>query len=507
MRALRRLWQHVPTPLALLLVVVAVCGTMWVLIVPAWGAPDEDAHFAYTASLADLGRLPGGTGNAVSREQRQSMDYTNTDATTFFPYAKPEWSPVAEREWRTNSRLADRRDGGGVGAASSYPPAYYLFATIPYKIAGKSDVLTRVYAVRAASLLWLLVATTAAWLLAGEVFGRRRPLQLVTAATVGLWPMLTFISSSVTPDGMLVALWALSTWLGASLVLRGPSLWRAVALAFCVGLAVVTKTTALALIPPALIALAFVAWPLRRRIAVRRMVAVAGVALAFLVPVGTWFAVANHNGRPAWEQTQVVSGKATPEEGKVARTSSPRLFASYLWQYYLPRLPFMTKTKNIFPVISSYPAAQVWLGSGWAVFGWVNVWFPNWVYYIFLGVVILVAAGLLATARGRARRGDGPRRITLANPRARLAVFVTVMVGLLWAGLHWTDYQLYVNQEAPFLQGRYLLPIAPLLALLVAQSTRALPMRWRAAGQGALLGGLIVFQVACLGLVAARYYA
>jgi 4-amino-4-deoxy-L-arabinose transferase-like glycosyltransferase len=487
-KALGRLWRRVPPPLALLLVVVAVFGAMWVLIVPAWGAPDEDAHFAYTASLADLGRLPGGEGNAVSREQRQSMDYTNTDATTFFPYAKPEWSAVAEREWRANSRSADRRDGGGVGAASSYPPAYYLFATIPYKIAGKSDVLTRVYTVRAASLLWLLVATTAAWLLAGEVFGRRRPLQLVTAATV--------------------ALWALSTWLGASLALRGPSLWRAVALAFCVGLAVVTKTTALALIPPALIALAFAAWPLRRRIPVRRVVAVAGVAVAFLIPVGTWYAVANHSGRPAWEQTQVVSGNTKPEEGKVARTSSPRLFASYMWQYYLPRLPFMTKARNIFPVISSYPAAQVWLGSGWAVFGWVNVWFPNWVYYIFLGVVILIAAGLLATARGRqARRRDPSRRITLANPRVRLAVFVTAMVGLLWAGLHWTDYKLYINQEAPFLQGRYLLPVAPLLALLVAQATRALPKRWRTAGQGAILGGLIVFQVACLGLVAARYYA
>jgi 4-amino-4-deoxy-L-arabinose transferase-like glycosyltransferase len=502
--------RRVPKPLALLLAVVTVFGVMWVLLVPPWGAPDEDAHFAYTASVADLGRLPGGEGHKVSREQRNSMDYMNTDAVTFWPYAKPEWSPLAEEQWRISNEMAARDDGGGDNAAAEYPPAYYLYGAVAYKATGKADVLTRMYAMRLLSLLWLLVTTTAAWLLAGEVFGKRRPLQLVTAAVVGLWPMLTFISTAVNPDGMLVALWALSTWLGASLVLRGFERKRAVALALCVGVAAVTKATALALIPAALAALVLAAWPLRPRISLQRAVTVGAVALAFLLPVGGWYVVANAAGKSAYGQTSLVAGdgeSATTEEEQTTNArppSSPSLFASYLWQYYLPRLGFMEDQRNIFPAISGYPAFQVWLASGWASFGWVNVWFPKWVYWLFLAVALVIAAGV-AVRLGRWLRGSRAA-LSLRRPRVRLGVFFALMAGLLWAGLHWTDYQLFTDGKSPFMQGRYLLPLAPLLALLVAQATRALPQRFRGAGQGAVLGGLVVFQVACLGLIASRYY-
>jgi 4-amino-4-deoxy-L-arabinose transferase-like glycosyltransferase len=490
--------------------VVALFGLMWVFLVPAWGAPDEDAHFAYTASLADLGRLPGDEGNKVSREQRQSMDYTNTDAVTFWTFAKPEWSPLAEREWRARTKVADRHDGGGNNAASGYPPAYYLYTALGYKAASKGDVLTRLYVMRLFSVVWLLVATTAAWLLAGEVFGRRRPLQLVTAATVGLWPMLTFISSAVNPDGMLVALWALSAWLGASLVLRGFSAPRAIALALCVGLAMVTKATSLALIPAALVALGLSIRPLRRRITLQRALAVGAVALAFLLPVGGWYLAADASGRPAYGQTDLVSGESTSttaENGQHRLDSSPRFFVSYLWQYYLPKLPFMDDVKNVIPTISHYPAFEVWLASGWASFGWVNVWFPPWVYYVFLAVFVAILAGVVATVVQRRRHGAGRARLSLRRPGVRLAIFFAALAAVLWAGLQWTDYRLFIDRASPFLQGRYLLPLAPLLALLVAQATRALPARFRGAGQGAVLAGLIVFQLACLGLVAARYYA
>src|SRR3712207_9244995 len=64
------------------------------------------------------------------------------------------------------------------------------------------------------------------WLLAGELLGRRRGLQLVAAAVVGLWPMLVFLSSSVNPDAMLYATWSLTLWLGVSAIRRGLTLPR-----------------------------------------------------------------------------------------------------------------------------------------------------------------------------------------------------------------------------------------------------------------------------------------
>ena len=507
---MRRQLRKVPAPLAYLLAAVLVFGLMWALLKPAWAAPDEDAHFGYVASLADLGHVPGGPGNPVASDQRQSMEATNTDAVTFFPYAKPDWTQVQENVWRQQNKTANRFDGGSSrNTTSGYPPAYYLFSELAYKATTHDDVLTRMYAVRLLSLAWLLVTTVAAWLLAGEVFGRNRPLQLVTASVAGLWPMVTFMSSSVNPDGMLIALWALATWLGTSLLVRGPSLWRAVALTLCVGLAVVTKATALALVPPVVLALVLAAWPLRHRISWRRVIAVGAVIAAFALPVGAWWIVSTNSGHAAFGQTTLVSGGDTGSgsgPGGKNKASSASVFASYLWQYYLPRLPSMTPIKNFFPEISHYAPVQVWLGSGWASFGWVNVWFPPWVYKLFFAICVLVAAGV-AVSFWRARKPPGTRVLQRFKPRTlRLGAFYLVMAGLLIGALQWTDYKLYLDGKQPFLQGRYILPLAPLLALLVAQATRALPARFRPASHGVIVGGLFVFQIACLGLVAARYY-
>ena len=83
------------------------------------------------------------------------------------------------------------------------------------------DVFDQLLAMRIVSLLWLLVTVTAVWLLAGEVFGRDRLLQLAAASVAGLAPMMTFLSASVTPDAMMYALWSLVLWLGVRILRRG----------------------------------------------------------------------------------------------------------------------------------------------------------------------------------------------------------------------------------------------------------------------------------------------
>src|SRR3954465_1259541 len=189
-------------------------GATWALLLPPWGTPDEDVHFSYTQTLAERHELPGRGPMQVSSEQRLSMNASNTDQVIFFQDAKPDWSPFAERVWRSATESARRDDGGAGNTASSYPPAYYLYEVLPYELASSTDVLTRMYVMRLFSALWLLVTTVGAWLLAGELFGRNRQLQLLTAATIGLWPMLTFMSSAINPDGRLGAMYTLGTWLG-----------------------------------------------------------------------------------------------------------------------------------------------------------------------------------------------------------------------------------------------------------------------------------------------------
>ena len=501
---MRERLRRIPRPLALLLPVVALFGVAWALIVPAWGNPDEDAHFAYSQTLVERGELPGSGENQVSTEQRLSMDFTNTDETVFFREAKPEWTPAVERSWERLESEAARADGGAPNATDEYPPAYYLYESVAYALTQSEGIFTRVYAMRLFSAVWLLVTTTAAWLLAGEIFRRHRPRQLVTAAAVGLWPMLTFISASLNPDAMVVALSALSTWLGVSLLRRPADPVRAGALCLCLGLALVTKASALALVPAVAFVLLVAAVRAARRITVRRL-ATGAVVLAFLaLPLGAWAVIAADAGRPIYAQTALVSnatGSGESDGGTdvpSVRPASAREFASYLWQFYLFKLPFQHEIRFMFPVISDHPAYQIWLGGGWATFGWVNIWFPEWVYVIFLVVTLLAVAGAAVT--GVRALGAGRR------PPLALAAFLLLMPLALLAGLHWTDFHMYLRRDPPFLQGRYLLPLAPIFALVLAQATRVLPRRLQPLAQAGVLGGLVVLQLAALALVTDRFY-
>jgi 4-amino-4-deoxy-L-arabinose transferase-like glycosyltransferase len=516
----RRRLPRVPRELALLLLVVAVFACAWALLVPAWGGPDEDVHFSYTQTLVERHELPGHGDQSVSTEQKLSMDATNTDPVVIFGFAKPEWSQTLADNWEIAQRSAERDDGGARNTASGYPPAYYLIETIPYRAASSGTLFSRLYAMRLFSGIWLLVSTVAAWLLAGEVFGRRRLLQLVTAAAVGLWPMTSFISTEINPDGMLIALWTLSTWLGVAILRRGLTLGRAAGLCACVGLALVTKATALALPVPAAFALIVGAWRLRGRVAPRTLLR-AGAALAvFAIPVVAWAVVAKNTGHTAYFQASEVASTAgtvsstTAGGGAAAAPAGGggiRLneLASYLWQFYLPKLPFQQDLHFLFPVFSHYPVFQTWLGGGWANFAWASLWFPGWVYYVFLAVVVAatVAALTVWTRTLRAARAAGRRRLAALRPHLATGVFFGLTLGTLLAGLHWTDFHMYLKHNPAFLQGRYLLPVGALFALVLAQAVRAAPMRLRGGAGGAVLGGLIVFQIACLGLIAARYYA
>ena len=74
---------------------------------------------------------------------------------------------------------------------------------------------------RLMSALWLPLTVLGTWLLAGEVFGRRRgccrPPRLPCPRSA---PMVSFMTGAVSPDGMLYAVWTLALWLGVRAIRR-----------------------------------------------------------------------------------------------------------------------------------------------------------------------------------------------------------------------------------------------------------------------------------------------
>jgi 4-amino-4-deoxy-L-arabinose transferase-like glycosyltransferase len=477
-----------PTPAVALVLASLALALVWAFVTPPFQAPDENSHFGYVQSIVDGGRLPGDLQRPLfSTEQSQAMNDSNADQTAAQLATKPEWSRAAWDRWLEYDRAlpdAGRADGGGPNPASTNPPLYYLYDSIGYLAASGGDLFARLIAARIFSALLLIVTVTGAWLLAGEALRGDRLLQVAATGLVALAPMITFLSSTVTPDAMLFPAWTIALWLGVRILRRGISAWSVAALLAAIGIAIVVKAASYALLPGALFVIA-VGLHRQRPQTLRRVASIAGAAAAgLLATAGTWFVVAHILSRPAAAQVSTASGTA----GK-----SIRELISYVWQFYLPRMPW----QNDFPTIAhTLPAYDIWIKGTWGAFGWTEVLFRNRVYIVLVAlmlVVIVAAASELWRTRKKSDKAIG----------AFLALVTVSLIG----GLHWSEYGLIKAGASNFNQGRYLLPLAGIAGLLLALGIRRLAPRLRPLAVGGALGGLLALQLFSLALNLQRFYA
>jgi 4-amino-4-deoxy-L-arabinose transferase-like glycosyltransferase len=485
--AVRRGLGAMPLPLAALLGLVAIFGVTWALVVPPGQSPDSTSHFAYAQSLGENFALPGNPRlQSISTDEKQAIIADNVNVVTSSPYTvKPSWSAADYRSYLAEVAHThpSRADGGGPSTAAPNPPLYYLFADLAYWADSGGNAFSRMYAIQIWGVALLLLSVTGGWLLAGEVLGRRRLPQLAGAAVVGLEPMATFLSTSITPDAMLMTLWTLGLWLGARVINRSARPLDAAALCAITAAAILTKATSYALLPAVLFALVVGWWrrPKEERTAALRRLAPALVVLA--VPVLAWVEYSRTNGR---SPVNVVAPSVTGAPVSV----NVRQFLSYVWQFYLPRLPFQRP-----PIAEGGAYYTIWLREGWATFGWLDVQIVSWVYSLIgwiCAVFLVMGAALLTRIRG-------VRKLSL------LAFFALALVGLVGL-LHVTDYLTIISSGYALFQGRYLLPVIGLFGLIVAFVVSRLPPRLRAPACGAILAGLLVLQVLSLGTVAETYY-
>ncbi|HET8755719.1 MAG TPA: DUF2142 domain-containing protein, partial [Solirubrobacteraceae bacterium] len=219
---MRERLRGVPPALGALLAVSALLAVIWACLTPAFQAPDEQRHFAYVESLGARHALPDAEGNKpTSTQLDEGMNGVNSNQVAAQPQVKPEWDPQAETQWEKIDATAPADDGGGPAPASAYPPVSYGWQAIGYVAGSTGSLWDKLLGARLMSALWLPLTVLGTWLLAGEVLGRRRLLQTVAAAVPALLPMVAFITASVSPDGMMYAVWTFALWLGVRCVKRG----------------------------------------------------------------------------------------------------------------------------------------------------------------------------------------------------------------------------------------------------------------------------------------------
>lgn len=489
---LRGRLRRIPAPLAALLAVVFVFSLAWTLAVPPGQIPDESHHIQYAQTIAERHELPGDGPGPFSTEEDVALNTALRGGITFNLEKTPEWRRAAYRAWEADAADLPRDNGGGFIFQGDNPPLYYAFESLAYEAGSGADFFDRLELMRIWSGLLLLVTTTGAWLLAGEVFGRKRLLQLAAAALAGLQPMAAFISSGVNPDAALIAMWTMALWLGARIVRRGLTTRDGVALGLVAGFAVWVKATAWGFLPAALFAIV-VGWVrIRERPGPHPRTPLAAAVGSLLGAAGAWVLTAAALGRSIVNEAPDYPGVHHPS---LTSLTTIREFASYVWQFYLPKLPFQT------PFYAMGDGAErvyeSWLKTGWGAFGWLEVRFPEWTYSliaIFSALVIL--GGVAALARANLRRRVDP---------VLVAFLLLAAIGLMLV-LHWADYTFISVQRHPVEQGRYLLPLIAVGGLGLAGGITLLRPRWRGAAVGVVLALLVTLQVASIGLTMGRYF-
>jgi 4-amino-4-deoxy-L-arabinose transferase-like glycosyltransferase len=485
-RTLRSFAAAVPAPLAVLVAIIVIVGVVWALFVPPWQSPDETTHFAYAQSIAERQALPGKGPNSFSTDQLLADTAVGASQLAFrSTQIRPSWSKHDEAVYLAAARRnPSRSDGGGPNPAASNPPLYYLYGDLAYWATYSGNAFDRYYAMRLWGISLLVLTVIGVWLLIGEVLGPRRLPQLAGSAVVGLVPMNTFISTSVNPDALMITLWTFALWLGARVIKRGARPRDVAWLCVVTAAAILTKGSSYALVPAVALAV-LLGWSRSdRRERRRRGLVFAVSAVVCAVPVLGWIAIARSQGIAAVNAVGTSAG--TP-----VRPFNLRQFLSYIWQFYLPRLPWLSRDR----VTSDLPVYAVWLREGWGKFGWLEVGLPSAVYALltgFMAVVAIVSAAIVATFRDRLRWG--------------LIAFFAVALAALLFGLHLTEYRALIAGQGPILQGRYLLPVLGLFGVAVALVVGRLPASWRAPTCGALIAGMLLLQLVALGAVGARYY-
>jgi hypothetical protein len=172
-----------------------------------------------------------------------------------------------------------------------------------------------------------------------------------------------------------------------------------------------------------------------------------------------------------------------------------RQFASYLWQFYLPRLSFMTPAVG--PV--EWGVQQVFIERFFGTYGALDVVFPpgamSWAKWLSLIGIVLAFVGLAVRWRSVRRWPDVTALFGVA------AVFALFQMHLA------AFKSLFAGSSDPVLTGRYLLPFIVVYGLAIALAVSWLPRRVAPVAAGVVVGLLCLLTVGALGLALGRYYA
>ena len=486
---LRGLAGRIPSAGWICALVAALSAMVWSLIVPTFQVVDEPAHVAYVQYLAEAGRPPSGERGPQARsdEQNALMRALRYKQVEFRPDNRPLITPRAEdRLERTLDEDASRRGEGGYTRAAGNPPLYYVLGAAAYRASPSTDLVDRIQVMRLVSALLAALTVLFIFCFLRELLPATPWAWTVGALVVALQPVFGNLSGAVNSDNLLYTASAGMFFAFALCFRRGLTPGRGAAIGALLAIGVLAKLNTLGFLPG--VGLGLILLVVRADRETRRT-AIAGAAAAAIVaaiPVIAYVAL----NSDVWDRGAYFSGTGGERSKPDPTTPTSTGLLSYIWQFYLPRLPFMG------PQFDSYQLIHVWFDGFVGRFGVLEYGF---------GTAVDAAAALVYTAvAGLVGRELFRRREHVKARSLELLTYAALAIGLLVA-IHKAGYDGRSLFYEGFEQARYLFPLLPLYGAIVAIAVRG-------AGRFAPAAGVVLVSLAVShGLLAylltlTRYY-
>jgi hypothetical protein len=476
---------------AWLYAIAAVQFACWALITPAFQAPDEVDHFAYTQSLVERGQAPSrNPGSPLARwSSAESLALEDIDFFTDHQVGdtKPPWLSLQQRAYRAQAaRLhPSSGDGGGNETAATHGPIYYAALAPAYLLAGSSP-FAQLTLMRLTSALIGALTVLFAYLLARELAPGRPWLAVLAGLLVAYEPMYGFISGAVNNDVGVNAGAAALELLLIRMLRRGVTLPLGLLTGGLLTLLPFVKGTADSLYPVAAVAFLAALWRHHRRADAAGWGALALAAVTVHELAGR---LDGHLHPSAGGASG--PGGATSVTGPVLE--HPLGYLAYLWEVFLPRLSFMAPHFET----SAPPAFTIFVERGWAAFGWYDVLFGRWVYLVIFGAMLAVP--LLALAAARLEWRFVRRNLVEA---ALLMMMPVAVVAGFEAAFYTTGVRPAISEF-----GRYAFPAIAPLAVLVVASLHAFGRRRALLAGAGLLVAMLALSLASQLLTLTAFYA
>ncbi len=478
-----------------LLLLFAAKGVIFAYVFPPFTGHDEVAHYAYQKVLMEEGRLPLIPDPVAYNEAYQSggnptFDEIPDSFQKYHRYMTPDWFYRAEtpdQVIRTVTYLGEYLPAGWIYTAN-HPPLYYLLMAPVWSLTDGQSAEFQLYAFRLAAIPLGMLTVLFAYLTTRRLFPGDTFLAVTVTSFVALQPQIAYEAAMLNNDILAILTTSACLYLIVVGLQNRFTVGLCAWLGFALGLALLSKSTAVIVIP---------------------MIAVAMVLRLGWKRIGAWL--------PKGALVLAIAGLVSaPWYLYMLKT-----YGSISALDYILKLQWWNNQDGITLSITEqlFDRDFAWMRwkETWGEFGWRLIPLGDTLLRVLWWLTLLAMVGvviwlvLLTMFRWRARSASFSRLRELARGTDRI---VTVarwqVIGVLGMALTCVVAYYAVLQFGTtfdLTQARYYFPAVNAGAILIMLGFRMLtPVRWQPWMQTAIFAGLFWLNVIILSSYVLPYW-